>query len=46
MQISKENTSHQLSFWKLHICPVKISSTNLDELNECSLAGGGGKQEK
>ena len=46
MQISKENKSHQLSVWKLQIDRVKISGRNLDELKECSLAGGNGKQEK
>ena len=46
MQISKENKSHQLSVWLLQIDRVKISGRNLDKLNECSLAGGSGKQEK
>ena len=44
MQISKENKSHQLSVWKLQIDRVKISGRNLDELKECSLACGSGKQ--
>ena len=46
MQISKEKKSHQLSIWQLQIDRVKISGRNLDELNECSLAGGSQKQEK
>ena len=46
MQISKTNKPRQLSAWKLQIDRVKISGRNLDELNECSLAGGSGKQGK
>ena len=40
MQISKDIKSCQLSVGRL-----KISGRNLDELNECSLEGGSGKQE-
>ena len=46
MQISKTNKPRQLSAWKLQIDRVKIRGRNLDELNECSLADGSGKQEK
>ena len=46
MQISKENKSHQQSVCQLLINRLNISGRNLDELNECSLAGGSGKQEK
>ena len=46
MQISNKNKSHPLSIWQLQTDRVKISSRNFDELNECSLAGVIGKQEK
>ena len=46
MQIYKENKYHQLSVWSLQMDGVKISGKTLDELNECLLAGGSGKQEK
>ena len=46
MQISKENKSHQQSVCQLLINRLNISGRNLDELNECSLASGSGKQEK
>ena len=46
MQISKEIKSHQLSARQLQIDWVKRSCINLNELNECSLTGGSGKQEK
>ena len=35
-----------LSVWELQIDQVKISGRNLNELNECSLAGGSEKQQK
>ena len=35
-----------LSVWELQIDRVKISGRNLNELNECSLPGGKGKQGK
>ena len=35
-----------LSVWELQIDRVKISGRNLNELNECSLAGGSEKQQK
>ena len=36
MQSSKENNSHQLSFWQLQINRLKKSGRYLDELNEYS----------
>ena len=46
MQIFQKNKSHQLSAWQLQIDRLKISRRNRDELDECSLPGGSGKQEK
>ena len=46
MKISKKNKPHPLSVWQLQIDWAKKSGRNLDELNECSLPGGSGKQEK
>ena len=41
-----KNKSHQLSAWQLQVDRVKINGRNRDELNECLLEGGSGKQEK
>ena len=46
MPISKEDKLRQLSVQLLQIDRVKISGRNLNELNECSLPGGKGKQGK
>ena len=46
MPISKEDKLRQLSVQLLQIDRVKISGRNLNELNECSLVGGSGKQGK
>ena len=41
--LSMGNKSHQLQVWQLQIDQLKRSGRNLDELNECSWAGGSWK---